>query len=89
MKVRVIGLQSVDFYAEGDNHIQGIKIHYVTSPSARLSAFVRGSVVDTMFVRSSSDVYSSIEALKPDKCYDFVFDFDGKSAVLVDVVPTA
>lgn len=89
MKVRVVGLQSVDFYAEGDNHIQGIKVHYVTSPSSRLSASVTGSVVDTMFVRSSSDVYSSVEALKPDKCYDFVFDYDGKRAVLVDVVPTA
>lgn len=89
MKVRVIGLQSVDFYADGDNHIRGIKVHYVTSPSSRLSSSVTGSIVDTMFVRSSSDVYPSVEALKPDKCYDFVFDYDGKKAVLVDVVPTA
>ena len=89
MKVRVVGLQSVDFYAEGDNHVQGIKIHYVSNPSPRLSASVHGSIVDTMFVRSSSEVYSSVEALKPDKCYDFVFDYDGKRAVLVDVVPTA
>lgn len=89
MKVRVVGLQSVDFYAEGDNHIQGIKIHYVAKPSPRLSASVSGSIVDTMFVRSSSEVFSSVEALKPDKCYDFVFDYDGKRAVLVDVVPTA
>lgn len=89
MKVRVVGLQSVDFYADGDNHIQGIKVHYVTRPSSRLSSSVAGSIVDTMFVRSSSEVYSSVESLKPDKCYDFVFDYDGKRAVLVDVVPTA
>lgn len=89
MKVRLVGLQSVDFYADGDNHIQGIKVHYLTNPSSRLSSSVTGSVVDTLFVRSTSDVYSSVEALKPDKCYNFVFDYDGKRAFLVDVVPTA
>lgn len=88
MKMLVVGVQKVDFTPkDSDIPVCGVKLHVVKSCTEKLSEFVDGRVVDTVFISSSSSL-SKLD-FKPDKVYDFIYEFDGRRGYLTDIKPTA
>lgn len=88
MKMFVVGVQKVDFVPkDSDTPVKGVKLHVVKDCTENLSKFVIGRVVDTLFINDSNPL--SEFGFKPDKFYDFVYEFDGRRGYLVDVKPTS
>ena len=89
MKVKIIGVQKVDFVDKNGESVKGVKLHYSCSPTVRQSSSFRGDRVDTLFVRYGTSIYDIADSLKVNSTYDFIYDFDGKYSVLVDIKPSA
>lgn len=88
MKMLVVGVQNVDFTPkDSDTPVRGVKLHVVKDCTEKQSEFVDGRVVDTVFIGSSSSL-SKLD-FKPDKVYDFIYEFDGRRGYLTDIKPTA
>ena len=88
MKMLVVGIQKVDFVPkDSDTPVKGVKLHVVKDCTENQSKFIRGRVVDTVFIGSSSSL-SKLD-FKPDTVYDFVYEFDGRRGYLTDIKPTA
>lgn len=88
MKMLVVGVQKVDFTPkDSDIPVRGTKLHVVKSCTEKQSATIDGRVVDTVFIASSSPL-SKLD-FKPDKVYDFIYEFDGRHGYLTDIKPTA
>lgn len=88
MKMLVVGVQKVDFTPkDSDIPVRGTKLHVVKDCTAKQSATIDGRVVDTVFIASSSSL-SKLD-FKPDKVYDFIYEFDGRHGYLTDIKPTA
>lgn len=88
MKMFVVGIQKVDFVPkDSDTPVKGVKLHVVKDCTENQSKFIRGRVVDTVFIGSSSSL--SKFDFKPDTVYDFVYEFDGRRGYLTDIKPTA
>lgn len=88
MKMLVVGIQEVDFVPkDSDIPVKGVKLHVVKDCTENQSKFIRGRVVDTVFIGSSSSL--SKFDFKPDTVYDFVYEFDGRRGYLTDIKPTA
>ena len=89
MKVKIIGVQKVDFVDKNGEIVKGVKLHYSCPPTIRQSSSFRGDRVDTLFVRYGTSIYDIADPLKVNSTYDFIYDFDGKYSVLVDIKPSA
>ena len=89
MKAKVVGIQNVDFTDDKGNLIQGVKLHYVATPTENQISHFRGDRVDTLFVRYGTTAYAVADSLKPNTSYDFIFDYDGRRAVLCDIKASA
>lgn len=88
MKMLVVGIQKVDFVPkDSDTPVKGVKLHVVKDCTENQSKFIRGRVVDTVFIGSSSSL--SEFDFNPDTVYDFVYEFDGRRGYLTDIKPTA
>lgn len=88
MKMLVVGVQKVDFTPkDSDIPVRGTKLHVVKECTETQSKFISGRVVDTVFI-SSSNPFSKFD-FKPDKVYDFIYDFDGRRGFLTDIKPTS
>ena len=88
MKMLVVGIQKVDFIPkDSDTPVKGVKLHVVKECTENQSKFIRGRVVDTVFIGSSSSL--SKFDFKLDTVYDFVYEFDGRRGYLTDIKPTA
>lgn len=88
MKMLVVGVQKVDFTPkDSDIPVRGVKLHVVKNCTEKQSELVIGRVVDTVFISSSSPL-SKLD-FKPDKLYDFIYEFDGRRGYLTDIKPTA
>lgn len=88
MKMLVVGIQKVDFIPkDSDTPVKGVKLHVVKDCTENQSKFIRGRVVDTVFIGSLSSL--SKFDFKPDTVYDFVYEFDGRRGYLTDIKPTA
>lgn len=88
MKMLVVGIQKVDFVPkDSDTPVKGVKLHVVKDCTENQSKFIRGRVVDTVFIGSSSSL--SKFDFTPDTVYDFVYEFDGRRGYLTDIKPTA
>lgn len=88
MKMLVVGVQKVDFTPkDSDIPIRGVKLHVVKDCTANQSRFTIGRVVDTVFISSLLPL-SKLD-FKPDKVYDFIYEFDGRRGYLMDIKPTA
>ena len=88
MKMLVVGVQKVDFVPkDSDIPVKGVKLHVVKDCTENQSKFIRGRVVDTVFIGSLSSL--SKFDFKPDSVYDFVYEFDGRRGYLTDIKPTA
>lgn len=88
MKMLVVGVQKVDFTPkDSDIPIRGVKLHVVKDCTESQLRFTSGRVVDTVFISSLLPL-SKLD-FKPDKVYDFIYEFDGRRGYLVDVKPTA
>ena len=88
MKMLVVGVQKVDFIPkDSDTPVKGVKLHVVKDCTENQSKFIRGRVVDTVFIGSSSSL--SKFDFKPDIVYDFIYEFDGRRGYLTDIKPTA
>lgn len=88
MKMLVVGIQKVDFVPkDSDTPVKGVKLHVVKDCTENQSKFIRGRVVDTIFIGSSSSL-SKLD-FKLDTVYDFVYEFDGRRGYLTDIKPTA
>ena len=89
MKVKIIGVQKIDFVDKNGESVKGVKLHYSCSPTIRQSSSFRGDRVDTLFVRCGIPIYDIADSVKVNSTYDFIYDFDGKYSVLVDIKPSA
>ena len=89
MKVKIIGVQKVDFVDKNGEAVKGVKLHYSCPPTIRQSSSFRGDRVATLFVRYGISLYDIADSLKVNSTYDFIYDFDGKYSVLVDIKPSA
>lgn len=88
MKMLVVGIQKVDFVPkDSDTPVKGVKLHVVKDCTENQSKFIRGRVVDTVFIGASSSL--SKFDFKSDTVYDFVYEFDGRRGYLTDIKPTA
>lgn len=88
MKMLVVGVQKVDFTPKDSGiPVRGTKLHVVKDCTENQSKFITGRVVDTVFIGSSSSL-SKLD-FKPDKVYDFIYEFDGRRGYLTDIKPTA
>ena len=88
MKMLVVGVQKVDFIPkDSDTPVKGVKLHVVKDCTENQSKFIRGRVVDTVFIGSSSSL--SKFDFKPDTFYDFIYEFDGRRGYLTDIKLTA
>ncbi len=88
MKMLVVGVQKVDFTPkDSDIPIRGVKLHVVKDCTESQSRFTSGRVVDTVFISSLLPL-SKLD-FKPDKVYDFIYEFDGRRGYLTDIKPTA
>lgn len=88
MKMLVVGVQKVDFTPkDSDVPVRGTKLHVVKDCTENQSKFISGRVVDTVFIGSSNPL--SNHDYKPDKVYDFIYEFDGRRGYLTDIKPTA
>lgn len=88
MKMLVVGVQKVDFTPkDSDIPVRGTKLHVVKECTENQSKFISGRVVDTVFI--SSSIPLSKFDFKPDKVYDFIYEFDGRRGYLTDIKPTA
>ena len=88
MKMLVVGVQKVDFIPkDSDTPVKGVKLHVVKDCTENQSKFIRGRVVDTVFIGSSSSL--SKFDFKPDTVYDFIYEFDGRRGYLTDIKLTA
>ena len=88
MKMLVVGIQKVDFVPkDSDTPVKGVKLHVVKDCTENQSKFIRGRVVDTVFIGSSSSL-SKVD-FKLDTIYDFIYEFDGRRGYLTDIKPTA
>ena len=89
MKVKIIGVQKVDFVDKNGESVKGFKLHYSCSPTPRQVSSFRGDRVDTLFFFFCSSFYDVADSLKVNSTYDFIYDFDGKYSFLVDIKPSA
>ena len=89
MKVKIIGVQKVDFVDKNGESVKGVKLHFSCSPTLRQVSSFRGDRVDTLFVRYGTPIYDDSDSLKVNSTYDFIYDFDGKYSVLVGIKPSA
>lgn len=88
MEMLVVGVQKVDFTPkDSDIPVRGVKLHVVKDCTENQSKFIDGRVVDTIFIGSSSSL--SHIGFKPDKVYDFIYEFDGRRGYLTNIKPTA
>lgn len=88
MKAKIVGVQHVDFVSDKGESVQGVKLHYVTAPTENQASHFEGERVDTAFVRKGTELYSTLK-IKLNEPYDFIYDFDGRRAYLVDIKPSA
>lgn len=86
MKVKVLGIQKLDFVPKGKNEnerVTGAKLFFCY-PSQNPDRWI-GYEVDSLFVRASDALYKTILDIQPMSEINPIYEFNGRYPRLVDI----
>lgn len=89
MKAKVVGIENVNYVSKRTGKpVEGVSVHVLRAPSAAKAKNMRGLMVDTVYISSSSEALFDLacNSLALDTMYDFKYDSDGQYSFLEDIV---